>query len=220
MSPFRALYGYDPLSFGEIAFGDSRAPMVQDWIQQNQNILRELKDHLQRAQNQQKVQADKHRVDHTFEVGDLVYLRLQPYRQASIKRNGANKLQSCLFGPYRVSKKIGVVAYELELPPGRKINNVFHVSCLKKSLGQHIRPIEVLPPMDEEGQLVLIPEEVLEVREKRLRNRSIKGYLIKWKDLPIEDATCKKEQVVREAGLELLKDIQFQVGETVMSPTS
>jgi hypothetical protein len=32
--------------------------------------------------------------------------------------------------------------------------------------------------MDEEGQLVLIPKEVLEVREKRLQNRSIKEYLI------------------------------------------
>ena len=55
--------------------------------------------------------------------------------------------------------------------------------------------------MDEEGQLVLIPEEVLEVREKRLRNRSIKEYLIRWKDLPIEDATWEQEHVVREAGL-------------------
>jgi hypothetical protein len=116
MSPFRALYSYDPLSFVEIAFGDNRAPMVQDWIQQSQDILRELKDHLQRAQNQQKVQADKHRVDRTFEVGDLVYLRLQPYRQASIKRSGAKKLQPHFFGPYKVSRRIGAVAYELELP--------------------------------------------------------------------------------------------------------
>jgi hypothetical protein len=41
-----------------------------------------------------------------------------------------------------------------------------------------------------------------------------------WKDLPIEDATWEKEHVVREAGLELLEDKQFQAGETVMSPTS
>jgi hypothetical protein len=74
--------------------------------------------------------------------------------------------------------------------------------------------------MDEEGQLVLIPEEVLEVREKRLQNRSIKEYLIRWKDLPIEDATWEPEHVVREVGLEFLKDKQFQAGETVMSPTS
>jgi hypothetical protein len=42
--------------------------------------------------------------------------------------------------------------------------------------------------MDEEGQLVLIPEEILEVQEKRLLKRSIKEYLIRWKDLPIKDA--------------------------------
>jgi hypothetical protein len=147
-------------------------------------------------------------------------LRLQPYRQASIKRNGAEKLQPHFFGPYRVNKRIGAVAYELELPQGRKIHNVFHVSCLKKALGQHVRPIEALPPMDEEGQLVLIPEEVLEVREKRLRSRSIKKYLIRWKDLPIEDVTWEQDHMVREVGLELLEDKKFQERETVMSPTS
>jgi hypothetical protein len=129
-----------------------------------------LKEHLQREQNQQKVQADKHKVDRTFEVGDLVYLRLQPYMQASIKISGEEKLQPCFFRPYRVNKRIGVIAYELELPQGNKIHNVFHVSCLKEALGEHIRPIEVLLPMDEEGQLVLILKEVLEVREKRLGN--------------------------------------------------
>ena len=74
--------------------------------------------------------------------------------------------------------------------------------------------------MDEEGQLVLISEEILDVREKRLRNRSIKEYLIRWKDLPIEDVTWEKEHVVRDTGLELLEDKQFQAGETVISSTS
>jgi hypothetical protein len=60
--------------------------------------------------------------------------------------------------------------------------------------------------MDEEGHLFLVPEEILEVREKRLRNRSIKEYLIRLKDLPIEDATWENEQVVRETGLEFLED--------------
>jgi hypothetical protein len=94
------------------------------------------------------------------------------------------------------------------------------VSCLKRAIGKHIIPIEELPPLDEEGQLILVPEEILEVWEKRLRKRSIKEYLVKWKNLPIEDATWEGEQVLQETGSELLVGKQFLAGETVMSPTS
>jgi hypothetical protein len=64
---------------------------------------------------------------------------------------------------------------------------MFSMCPAKRAIGQHITPLEVLLPLDEEGKLVLIPEEILEVRENKLRKRSIKEYLIKWKDLPIED---------------------------------
>jgi hypothetical protein len=47
--------------------------------------------------------------------------------------------------------------------------------------------------------LILIPKEVLEVREKRLSKRNIRDYLIKWKDFPIEDATWENEQVLQKA---------------------
>jgi hypothetical protein len=67
------------------------------------------------------------------------------------------------------------------------------VSFLKRAIDQHITPLEVLPPIDEEGQLVLVSEEILEVCKKQLLRRSIKQYLIKWKDLPIEDATWDNE---------------------------
>jgi hypothetical protein len=90
------------------------------------------------------------------------------------------------------------MAYELDLPQGSKIHNVFHVSCLKRAIDKHITPIEELPPMDEEGQLVLIQEEILEVREKKLRKRSIREYLVKWKNLPMEDATWEGEQLIQE----------------------
>jgi len=63
-------------------------------------------------------------------------------------------------------------------------------------------PLEV--PLDEEGQLVLMPEEIQEVWEKKIRRRSIREYLVKWKDLPIEDATWESEHVLQETGSELL----------------
>jgi carbonic anhydrase len=40
MSPFKALYSYDPLTFEEIVFGDSKAPMEKEWIQVNQDIIK------------------------------------------------------------------------------------------------------------------------------------------------------------------------------------
>jgi len=119
-------------------FGDSRAPKAKDWIQESHDILWTLKDNLQTTHNQHKIYADMHRVERSFEVGDLAYLRFQPYRQSSLKMKGAEKLNLRFYGPYRITKCIEEVAYELELPEGCKIHNVFHVSCLKKALGQHI----------------------------------------------------------------------------------
>ena len=103
------------------------------------------------------------RVERSFEVGDLVYLWLQPYRQSSLKQKGAEKLKPRFYGPYKVIPKVREVAYELELPKLSKIHNVFHVSSLKKTLGQHIAPSTELPPLDDEGLLVLIPDQILQV---------------------------------------------------------
>ena len=109
-----------------------------------------MKDNLQVAQNQQKQYADKHREERTFQVDDLVYLRLQPYKQTSLKRNGAEKLKPRNYGPYKVIQKIGEVGYELKLSEGSKIHNVFHVSCLNKSIGQKIVISNTLHPLDDE----------------------------------------------------------------------
>jgi hypothetical protein len=87
-------------------------------------------------------------------------------------------------------------------------------------LGKHITTSTELPPLDEEGQLILVPEEILEVRERKLRNKTIKEYLVKWKDFPIEDATWEGEQVLQHPGLKLLVDKQSWAGRTVMSPSA
>ena len=79
------------------------------------------------------------------------------------------------------------MAYNLELPKGNKIYNVFHVSCLKKDLGQLITTSMELPLLDEEGQLELDPEEILEAKERKLRSRIIREFLIRWRGLPVEE---------------------------------
>ena len=132
---------------------------------------------------------------------DFVYLRLLPYRQSSLKKKGAEKLQPRFYGPYKIIQKVGEVAYELELPLESKIHNIFHVSNLKKVVGQQIVTYSELPPLDDEGQLVLILKCILEVRKWKLRNIIIKDYLVQWKDLPIEEANWEAEQVLQHPAL-------------------
>ena len=96
----------------------------------------------------------------------MVYLRLQPYRQSSLKQKGAEKLKPRFYGPYRVVHRVGQVAYELELPQGSKIPNIFHVSCLKKALGQQVTATEEILPIDDEGHLMLQPEAIIDTRER------------------------------------------------------
>lgn len=213
MSPFKALYGYDVPSFLDLAFEQSNVPKTRDWLQENQDILSALKENLQCAKNQQKIYAAKKRVERHFEVGDLVFLRLQPYRQSSLKRSGSEKLKPRFYGPYQVVQKVGIVAYELDLRVDSKIHNVFHVSCLKKALGQQVLVSEDLPPLNDEGKLEMILEVILETRDRQLRNITIREYLIKWKNLPQDDATWENERV-----LELLEGKQHEGGEAVMSP--
>jgi hypothetical protein len=50
-----------------------------------------------------------------------------------------------------------------------------------------------LPPLYEEGQWILVPEDILEIREQKLRNQIVGEYLVKWNNLSIEDATWEAD---------------------------
>ena len=111
------------------------------------------------------------------------------------------------------------MAYELDLLAKSRVHNVFHVSHLKKALEHQIVPSTELPPLDDEGKLVLVPEAITEFKERNLRRRTIREYLVKWKDLPVEDATWENNEILQNPELRLLGDKQFQKGQTVMSPS-
>ena len=109
-------------------------------------------------------------------------------------------------------RRVGQVAYELELPQGSKIHNVFHVSCLKKALGQQVTVTDELPPMDDKGHLVLQPEAIIDTRERQLRSRTVREFLVSRKNLPDEDVTWESETILQHPSLQLLEDKQHFAG--------
>ena len=97
---------------------------------------------LLRAQQRMKHHADKNRCERTFEVGDSVYLKLQPYIQSSVAPRSNQKLAYSFFGPFKILAKVGTVAYKLALPPECKKHPVVHVSQLKKHVPPPIRLVQ------------------------------------------------------------------------------
>ena len=54
--------------------------------------LAELRQHLHRAQQCMKTQEDRKRCDVSFEVDDMVFLKLKPYRHFSVAHKSNEKL--------------------------------------------------------------------------------------------------------------------------------
>lgn len=65
------------------------------------------------------------RSERKLSVGDWVYFKLQPYRQISLhSSHKIRKLSPKFYGPFEVIKKIGTVAYELDLYFGNMVQLV------------------------------------------------------------------------------------------------
>lgn len=76
-----------------------------------------------------------------------MYLRLQPYKQTSLAVRKTLKLSPRFYGPFEIMDRVGTVAYKLKMPSYSKIHPVFHVSLLKKKLGNDVVPQPSLPPV-------------------------------------------------------------------------
>ena len=101
------------------------------------------------------------------------------------------KLKRCWVGPFRISKVISPVAYQLKLPAGWQIYPTYHVNHLKAYI-RHPEfkwEVEPPPPVLVNGKLEYEVEAILHHRGKGAQSR----YLILWKGYPLLEATWEPE---------------------------
>jgi DNA-directed RNA polymerase subunit E'/Rpb7 len=79
MTPFQALYGFTPPQINEVILPDNPTEEVVDILQKRRLANEHIKDNLVKAQDKTKKYADKHRKEREFNVGDMVYLKIQTY---------------------------------------------------------------------------------------------------------------------------------------------
>jgi RNase H-like domain found in reverse transcriptase/Reverse transcriptase (RNA-dependent DNA polymerase)/Integrase zinc binding domain/Retroviral aspartyl protease/Integrase core domain/Retrotransposon gag protein/Chromo (CHRromatin Organisation MOdifier) domain len=198
ITPFEALYGYPPPQLGLGTAPKSINQAVNELLEERQQTTKVLKEQLLRAQNRMKKFADRRRSERTYQIGDWVYLKLQPYRQISVQgNNGTHKLKPKYYGPFEIIEKIGAVAYKLNLPQGSLIHPVFHVSQIKKCKGVVRDITNQLPILGPKGNWRIEPLAILDRRVIKKNNQVAVEVLIKWSNLDEDEATWEDYEYIR-----------------------
>ncbi|KAL8104628.1 uncharacterized protein LOC141680180 [Apium graveolens] len=139
-----------------------------------------------------------HRSEANVNVGDWVFLKLQPYKHLSVAVRRNLKLSHNFFGPYKVLERIGKVAYKLDLPAGSQVHPIFHISLLKRKVGQKYMVTNELPRLGNEGQFVVHPVKILQRRTVKRNNVVVVQWLIQWSHSIPEDASWEDDRQIMD----------------------
>lgn len=164
ITPFQALYNRKPQMLAEAALYPEDSTDTLPSVLTAEQTANQIKGNLLTTQERMKHYADKKRSERSLEVGDMVYLKLQPYRHTTLSIHRCLKLHSKYYGPFKVLQKIGKVAYKLLLPEDCKLHHTFHISQLKKHIGPTAVPNPKLPLINPDGTILLEPEMLLEIK--------------------------------------------------------
>jgi transposase InsO family protein len=178
MTPFRAMYGYDPEFHVDVAddVPKREIPAAKDRVKKLHELRATLRDQVLKAQARQIKSYNERHTPIEFKRGSLVKLST---RNLKLKDK---KLQPRFIGPFRVTEVIGTQAYRLALPQQyARLHDVFPVQVLEKYYPKDGEDELPLPELeDNPGEY-----EVEEIRDKQM----IKGrvhYLVKWTGWPSE----------------------------------
>ncbi|GJY15522.1 putative reverse transcriptase domain-containing protein [Tanacetum coccineum] len=134
-----------------------------------------------------------------FEVGDKVMLKVSPWKGV-VRFGKRGKLNPRFVGPFKVIKRVGDVAYKLELPEElSRVHNTFHVSNLKKYHADE--PLAVLLDglhFDDKLQFVEEAIEITDREVKRLKRSRIPLVKVRWNSKRGQSFTWEREDQFRK----------------------
>ncbi|GAU28744.1 hypothetical protein TSUD_372530 [Trifolium subterraneum] len=134
-TPFELVYGRKPPVITRLLQGETRVAAVQKELEERDEALKQLRVHLQRAQDRMKNFADAKRTDRSFNVGEWVFLKLRPYRQQSVVSRINVKLAVRYYVEHELPQEVeesgvehftpeGVLATRLNGPEGQRVKQV------------------------------------------------------------------------------------------------
>ncbi|GKA35120.1 putative reverse transcriptase domain-containing protein [Tanacetum coccineum] len=177
-APFEALYGRkcrSPVCWAEVGEVQLTGPEI---VQETTEKIIQVKQRMQAARDRQKSYADLKRKPMEFEVGDKVMLKVSPWKGV-VRFGKRGKLNPRFVGPFKVIKRVGDVAYKLELPEElSRVHNTFYVSNLNKCHADE--PLAVpLDGLHFDDKLQNVEEPIRDLRSVKLRLKRRRIPLVK-----------------------------------------
>ncbi|GJV29029.1 putative reverse transcriptase domain-containing protein [Tanacetum coccineum] len=147
----------------------------------------------------QKNYTDKRRKPLEFKVGDMVMLKVSPWKGV-IRFSKRGKLNHRCIGPFKILDRVGTLAYRLKLPEQlSRVHSTFHVSNLKKCFVDE--PLAI--PLDEiqiDDKLNFIEElvEIMDREVKQLKQNRIPIVKVRWNSRRGPEFTWEREDQMKK----------------------
>nr|GEW44024.1 hypothetical protein [Tanacetum cinerariifolium] len=154
---------------------------IPEIIHETTEKIMQIQQYLQAARDRQRSYANVRQKPLEFQAGYHVMLKISPHK-GIIRLEKRGKLNTRYIGPFKILKRIGPVAYKLEIPKElSNVHNTFYVSNLKKCLSEEslIIPMKELK-LDEKLNFVEEPVEIMDQEIKQLRQSRILIIKVRW----------------------------------------
>lgn len=144
-----------------------------------------------------KQQANTHHRDVTFQVGDFVFLLIQPYHQRSSAHCRCENCHLDFLDHIKLYDVLDLVVYELELASS-KVHTIFHKSLLHLAHGQQVVISPAPLPLTEDWEVLLSSAKILAHGWVKEAGNSSLELLVQWADRPLEEASWKNYDLIAD----------------------
>ncbi|WVZ76818.1 LOW QUALITY PROTEIN: hypothetical protein U9M48_024749 [Paspalum notatum var. saurae] len=196
-TPFQVVYGREPPALAPYSAGTTRTQTIDDMLAERDQFLSDVRDRLLQAQN-----CAKRYSRWAIGCGCACSIGRRPPWWPPQHQARSSLCRA-------VTEHVGVVAYRLQLPPGARIHDVFHVGLLKPLRGDPPAALPPLPPMEH------VPAKVL----KASLRCDVWHVLVHWAGDNEANATWEPLETFRASypDVQLADELFLEAGRDVMT---
>jgi len=151
LSPFKIVYGVEPLSPLDLTprpLDEKSSVEASKRVEEIKCLHEQVKLKIKKSNSSYQAQANKHKKNVAFQLGDMVWIHLRKERFPSKRKS---KLMPRADGPFEILKRVNDNAYKVNFPGDYGFSTTFNVADLSSYLeDEHLANLRANSPQQGE----------------------------------------------------------------------